>query len=501
MKKRFLAVGVILAAAGAAGGFGWYYFHGGMASSSGEAAVYVSSVSSITGSELGITNRYAGVVEPQETVEVAIDSGRTVKSVNVKTGQEVSKGQLLFEYDLSSIQDDLKQAQLDLDRLKNEALSLADQIATLEKEKKQASKDNQLSYTIEIETSKMNLKKNEYDQESKEAEIQKLQNATGNTEVRSEIAGVIQKIDTSKMSTEEGDYLDEGSMDTSSYSDSGSNAFITILSTGAYRVKGQVNELEAQSLIEGEPIIVRSRVDESQTWRGSMGTVDRENAVSDNSNSMYYGMMDTGSSQTTSSSYPFYVELDSSEGLMLGQHVYIELDNGQEDQKDGLWLSEFYIVDADTPDPYVWAVDDKDRLEKRSVILGNYDEDLCEYEIVDGITLKDYLAYPSDSLEEGMSTTTSESALMNTDDPLTMEENTMDDYGDTEGIEMIEDPDSLPADGEIMEGDFEGAEMIEPEMEGDFFEEELEPVDEGFEEYGGDMIEEDVTFDDAEDLE
>ena len=329
MKKRFLAVGVILAAAGAAGGFGWYYFHGGMASSSDEAAVYVSSVSSITGSELGITNRYAGVVEPQETVEVAIDSGRTVKSVNVKTGQEVSKGQLLFEYDLSSIQDDLKQAQLDLDRLKNEALSLADQIATLEKEKKQASKDNQLSYTIEIETSKMNLKKNEYDQESKEAEIQKLQNATGNTEVRSEIAGVIQKIDTSKMSTEEGDYLDEGSMDTSSYSDSGSNAFITILSTGAYRVKGQVNELEAQSLIEGEPIIVRSRVDESQTWRGSMGTVDRENAVSDNSNSMYYGMMDTGSSQTTSSSYPFYVELDSSEGLMLGQHVYIELDNGQ----------------------------------------------------------------------------------------------------------------------------------------------------------------------------
>lgn len=497
MKKRFLAVGMILVAAGAAGGFGWYYFHGGMASSSDEAVVYVSSVSSITGSELGITNRYAGVVEPQETVEVSIESGRTVKSVNVKTGQEVSKGQLLFEYDLSSIQDDLKQAQLDLDRLKNEALSLADQIAALEKEKKQASKDNQLSYTIEIETSKMNLKKNEYDQESKEAEIQKLQNATGNTEVRSEIDGVIQKIDTSKMSTEEGDYLDEGSMDASSYSDSGSNAFITILSTGAYRVKGQVNELEAQTLIEGEPIIVRSRADESQTWRGSMGTVDRENAVSDNSNSMYYGMMDTGSSQTTSSTYPFYVELDSSEGLMLGQHVYIERDNGQEDQKDGLWLSEFYIVDADTPDPYVWAVDDKEKLEKRSVILGNYDEDLCEYEIVDGITLKDYLAYPSDSLEEGMSTTTSESALMNTDDLVYSEENTTDDYEDMEEAETIEDPDSLPADGEIIEGD----EMIESEMEGDFLEEELEPVEEGFEEDDGYKVEEDVTFDDAEDLE
>ncbi len=37
-----------------------------------------------------------------------------------------------------------------------------EQIATLEKEKKKASQDNQLSYTIEIETNKMNLKKNEY---------------------------------------------------------------------------------------------------------------------------------------------------------------------------------------------------------------------------------------------------------------------------------------------------------------------------------------------------
>ena len=39
----------------------------------------------------------------------------------------------------------------------------------------------------------MNLQKNTYQQTSKEAEIQKLQNATGNTEVRSPIDGIIQK--------------------------------------------------------------------------------------------------------------------------------------------------------------------------------------------------------------------------------------------------------------------------------------------------------------------
>ncbi|MFR3882711.1 MAG: hypothetical protein ACLTX6_10750 [Lachnospiraceae bacterium] len=41
--------------------------------------------------------------------------------MKVKTGEEVKQGQLLFEYDLTSIQEDLEETQLDLDRLKNEA--------------------------------------------------------------------------------------------------------------------------------------------------------------------------------------------------------------------------------------------------------------------------------------------------------------------------------------------------------------------------------------------
>ena len=372
--------------------------------------IYVTQISEINGETSGVSNRYAGVVEPQETVEVELESGRSVKEVQVKTGDQVKKGQLLFEYDLSSIQDSLEEAQLELDRLKNEESSLNDQIATLEKEKKQATQDNQLSYTIEIETNKMNLKKNEYSQKSKQAEIDKLQSATGNTEVRSSIDGVIQKIDTSKLSTDDGDSLDDTSdTDMSAYSDTGSgssNAFITILSTGSYRVKGTVNELNIQNIVEGEPVIIRSRVDSSQTWKGTMGTIDKDSASTNSSSSAYFGMMDaSGDSQTSSSTYPFYVDLDSSDGLMLGQHVYIERDEGQEEQKAGLWLSEVYIVDADTDQPYVWAMGKDKKLEKRSVVLGQYDEDLGEYEIADGLTKDDYIAYPSENLKEGMATT------------------------------------------------------------------------------------------------
>ena len=81
----------------------------------------------------------------------------------------------------------------------------------------------------------MNLKKNEYDQISKQAEIDNLQAATTNTEVRSEIDGVIQKIDTSKLGSSDGDTLDN-SMGSDSGSSDSDNSFNTILSTGAYRI-------------------------------------------------------------------------------------------------------------------------------------------------------------------------------------------------------------------------------------------------------------------------
>ena len=192
MKKRILILLGILIIGGGAAGVCWKTgIIGNHQQTSGD-AVYVTKISDLTDQASGVSNRYAGVVEPQETVSVELESGRTVKEVKVKTGDQVKKGQLLFEYDLSSIQESLEEAQLDLDRLKNEASSLTEQIATLEKEKKQATQDNQLSYTIEIETNKMNLKKNEYSQKSKQAEIDKLQSATGNTEVRSSFEGLIQ---------------------------------------------------------------------------------------------------------------------------------------------------------------------------------------------------------------------------------------------------------------------------------------------------------------------
>ena len=123
MKKRILILLGILIIGGGAAGVCWKTGVFGQQEVSGD-VIYVTLISEINGDAAGVSNRYAGTVEPQETVEVELESGRSVKEVQVKTGDQVKKGQLLFEYDLSSIQDSLEEAQLELDRLKNEESSL-----------------------------------------------------------------------------------------------------------------------------------------------------------------------------------------------------------------------------------------------------------------------------------------------------------------------------------------------------------------------------------------
>ena len=70
------------------------------------------------------------------------------------------------------------------------------------------------------------------------------------------------------------------------------------------------------SVVPGESVIISSRVDSSKTWKGTMGSIDMNNGTSDSDSSdMNMGMSSTGSDdQTSSTSYPFYVELDSSDG-------------------------------------------------------------------------------------------------------------------------------------------------------------------------------------------
>ena len=114
--------------------------------------------------------------------------------------------------------------------------------------------------------------------------------------------------------------------------------------TGTYRVKGTLDEQTINAVYPGSPVIIRSRVDETQTWTGTVDNIDTgETAGSDNDEMMSYSSGgDDGSN--SASKYPFYISLDNADGLILGQHVLIELDQGQTEEKEGLWLYASYIV-------------------------------------------------------------------------------------------------------------------------------------------------------------
>ena len=173
--------------------------------------------------------------------------------------------------------------------------------------------------------------------------------------------------------------------------------FITVKDVTHLRVQGNINEMNANALVEGMEMRIRSRMDTDLTWTGMLSLIDWENPVK-SSNDYYYS-----DEMTTSNKYPFYIELNDTDGLMLGQHVYIEtnLDESEAETPAGLLLPEYYVVEEENGTAYVWAANSKDKLEKREVTLGEYDEWMGTYEIIDGLTLTDYIAFPMEELTEG----------------------------------------------------------------------------------------------------
>ena len=352
--------------------------------------VSVQSVAMITGvSSAGLYDRYGGVVESGETVKVQKDDSMELKDINVEVGDTVTKGQTLFSYNTETLSLELEKKQLELEQLQNTITTKKSQIQSLEKEKQSVAASEQLEYTIQINQLQIDVKEAEYNVTAKQKEIDRSKATLANATVVAPVDGRIQAIN--KDNNQQGSDYNQG--------DSSTQAFITISQSGSLRIKGIINEQNAQSLSEGLSVIIRSRTDDTLTWNGTVTKIDWENPATNTNNNYYY---DSGSSDEMSSSskYPFYIELQGEDGLMLGQHVYIEPDLGQTTQA-GLQLPEFYINDADTDAPWVWAANDKDKLEKRTVTLGAYDEALGSYEILDGLTLDDYIAAPEDGLKEG----------------------------------------------------------------------------------------------------
>lgn len=348
----------------------------GCGAEKGEASVQ--RVSMICGmGSTGLTDRFAGMVTPQGETNVKTNEGATVAEILVKVGDEVAAGQALFTYDMAQSTLDLEKAQLELEKLKNTLASYEEQ--------KKLIKDRDKESLLDLRETDVLILQTQYDISVKEKEIEKLNNTLSNVTVTSPVTGVVQTIN------------QEGSTD-----DFGNPLpLMTIVETGGYRIKGYINENNAASLYEGMSVLLRSRVNE-QLWRGTVSEIDWNNPEQNSNN---YGNMDEDT--VMSSKYPFYVALDDSDGLLLGQHLYIEPDYGQDAIADAntIHMPSWYLCDTDS-DPYVWAQGSNGKLEKRSVTLGAYDEMMDTYVIEGGLSADDYIAFPEETLTAGMTCVT-----------------------------------------------------------------------------------------------
>lgn len=264
---------------------------------------------------------FSAVIEPQESKYVDADSDREIDEIFVSQGDTVKAGDQLFSYKTKDVTLQIEQAKIEMEGYDATISDSNAQIKDLQNQKTQAvneAKANgqptttvEYQYDSQVQDLNTSIKNAQLSKKKTQATIDDLNKKVSNSIVTSPIDGTISEINASTSST-------TGS----------SGHLITILSSGAYQVKGTVDELNVGSLQAGMDVIIHSRVDQDKTWTGKITKVETDGASSsDSSQSSYMGGSTDGTAQGATK-YTFYASLDTTDDLLLGQHVLVEVDYG-----------------------------------------------------------------------------------------------------------------------------------------------------------------------------
>ena len=373
-------------------------------------------------------------------VKLDPDKDLTVKECFVAAGDKVVKGQRLFSYDVESMQIAFEQLQLDILGLENGIQTGEAKVESLKKKLATVKEFKKYEIQMDIQTEELEVRKKKYELSGKTKQAEDMEEALKNTVVYSPVTGTVRSVKTGDSSGQ--DYYSYGGS-------TEDTAYITIVAGNDYCVKGTVSEQTIHTLQEGMDVRIQGRVDDS-IWPGRIYKINTEETKQNGSRYYYY---DSGSGEQASK-YDFFVELDNNEGLLMGQHVYIELGSGADQESDALLLPLYYVVENEGQ-PFVYAADGENRIEKRTVTLGDQDEENGTVAILDGLSYLDRIAFPDETVQVGM--LASETAYV------------PEDLGSMEPMDMGEyDMEGMDFEGADFEGaDFEGmdGETDEPQPE------------------------------------
>lgn len=382
MKKKwivFAAVVLFLAAAG----LGLYLGTPSIPKRSREQTVPVQSVAALTGyaEEEALRSRFLGVLSRREAVKVQLDAGRETEGFLVEAGDQVKEGSVLAVYDNSALLLEKEQLLLDREQMAFELESGELGIRTLKRERSQAEVSQRGDYDLQILNAQAEQEQKEYDLGRKDREIAALEERLAEHEVISPCNGAVVAVD-------------------------GENGSLSIVPEDEYVFTFSAGEEELKEFHAGDVVSVSSR-DESLSFEGKVDRVGTENPSGGEASSGAAG----------ASLYPVSGTVKGTDEFLPGQHVYIEKvqtggeaekragsvepeSEGAKDEEPEILLPEGYVEDV-SGRPWVWAAGTDGRMEKRPVTLGAYNDRHSAWQIKEGISMTDYLAWPSALLEEG----------------------------------------------------------------------------------------------------
>jgi len=329
--------------------------------------------------QLGIAaaagERYAAMVVSEEVAQIKRDPGKTIAETYVAVGDEVKAGDKLFTYDLESLELEHEKQLLELEKMRNEQSGYNEQLPKLEQQLQYTYNEAEKSrLTLEINSLKTTILENDYQIIAKENSIAELEEILANVDVLSPVDGTVRSVN----------------------EDESAQYYISVQQEGAYRVKGSLNEMNMYNgLMPGVRVRAWSRMEDGSYWDGTVLSVDTDEPAQDEQDYYYYGYVDP---MTGSSNYVFFVELDSTEGLLMGQHVYVELAPAAE--TEGLWIPESFFTEmgfdeaTGSTTAKLWVAGKDGKLKLRDVVLGMYDGMKLSYEVLEGLAAEEYVADP-----------------------------------------------------------------------------------------------------------
>ncbi|WP_254842651.1 efflux RND transporter periplasmic adaptor subunit [Bacillus sp. MRMR6] len=381
-----VTIGVLLLAVG--GFFAFKSYGSAPVDTEAENAMPIT-VQKVKEQELTDTILVTGKIVPEEEQKIFLspENGEIVE-YKVEENQTVEADQVLFVYDTTKLDSELKKAKREKELIQKRLKTEKDQIAQMNSQITAAKKNGDPQEIItELEKEKINIEM-QYESTSTEVEnsqerINELEAQKKSMEVKSKINGIIVKVNKNVAKTETGSQ----------------EPVIHIISNQPYKVIGTMSEFDTVKVQPNQPVIIRPKVYKDRVWNGVVESVSQFPEGDAGHGEGMYGP--GGGGNVTM--YPFKVAItDDTSELRQGFHVSLEVN---------LSSGEKHLV---VPAYSIWEVPEegiqvvyvlKDGiLQRKTVETGAMGDEFIQ--IISGVALDELVVLgPTEEMFDGMEVT------------------------------------------------------------------------------------------------